>query len=324
MASGGGEESDLRSLIGTGPLEMEIARLANEGDRHKAVGLWLRNLHEANRILVRDYILRATGADPQSHFYPRSGGDFLMVVTGIDLSIDEVAVVVAQLGKVEKIYSDIGVVKVSVNNDNFLTGPIEKLSDRAHPAFYDLNKRELENIDLARVSQAVKRLAEAEPKIYRADITRKLVALLGMDWVDFKADVCKALMVWADKPGPAGDAALKEVGKLRAQKKDVPEEMVALIVKEKTPGGETVVDELWNENPTRWESYYGDLGPVAEKTLIRRFPGTQGPVRHSAVRILGRVGGTESIRLLEAASDGADSELNVLIKNAIDSIRGRS
>jgi hypothetical protein len=50
----------------------------------------------------------------------------------------------------------------------FIEGPIEKLSNKQDPAFYELNKRELESIDLERAKRAVQRLAEAEPKIYRA------------------------------------------------------------------------------------------------------------------------------------------------------------
>ena len=211
-----------------------------------------------------------------------------------------------------------------MNNDSFLAGPMDKLSDREHPAFYDLNKRELESIDLTRVSNAVKRLAEAEPKIYRSDIARKLIELLGADWVDFKADVCNALAVWSEEPGPAGDAALAEARKLLAAKGDVPQEMIALIVKEKNPDVVPVLDELWSENPTRWETLYGDVGPAAEVILIRRFPYAEGSLRHSAVRILGRVGGPKSLPLLNAAADGADSELRILLKKSIASIEERS
>ncbi len=325
-AVGGGEGlgSDLRNLIGTRPLEDEIVRLAAEGGSHMAVGLWLRNLRESNRLLVRDYVLRVTGADPQSHFYPRGDGDFLMVVTGIDQSLEEVARSAAALGTVSKIYPELSVVEVDVNNEAFLAGPIEKLSDRNHAAFYDLNKRELESIDLARVSDAVKRLAEAEPKIYRNDITRKLIELLGADWVDFKGDVCNALAVWSEQPGPAGNAALKEARKLLAAKGAVPPELIALIVKEKNPDVVPVLDELWSGNPTRWERLYGDVGPASEEVLLRRFPSTEGVLRHSAVRILGRVGSAESLPLLEASMEDANSELQVLLKNAMNSIRERS
>lgn len=318
------DDSDLRQIIGTRPLEDEIARLAGQNSTSKAVGIWFRNLRESNRYLVRDYILRTTKADPQSHFYPRGDGDFLMVVTGINQSLGEVAKITTSLGSVEQIYPTIEVIEVRVNNESFVSSPVEKLSDKADPKFYDLNKRELESIDLDRVSSAVKRLAGVEPKIYRSDITRQLISLLGQDWVDFKADVCKALSVWSETPGPAGEVALAEVRKLRAKTKDVPTEVIALMVKEKISAAIPVLDDLWRENATRWESLYGDMGPDIEATLIRGFKATEGPQRQSAVRLLGRVGGLDSLPLLTAAADGADSEMTVLIGNAMDSIRGRS
>jgi hypothetical protein len=316
--------SELRNRIGTGPLVMEIERLAGEGSTKQAVGLWLRGMREQHRFLVRDYILRVTGADPQSHYYSRGGGDFLMVVTGIKQTLEEVGSIAAVFGTVENVYKNISVVEVRVNNENFVGESIEKLTDKENPAFYDLNKKELDSIDLERVSRAVKRLADAQPKIYRSDITRKLLSLLGAQGVDFKADICSALAVWAEAPGPAGEAALKEAKDLLARKGEVPQEMIALIVTEKNPAVVPVLDELWSRKPTQWESLYGDLGPAAEATLIHRFPSTEGMLRQSAVRLLGRVGGPQSLPLLEAAVAGANPELKVLLEKSSASIRRRS
>ncbi len=314
---------DLRGRIGTAPLNSEIERLAREGSTRKAVGLWLRDLRGQNRLLVRDYILRVTGADLDSHYYPRGEGDILMVVTGINQSLEEFAKSASALGSVENTYPELSVVEVRVNNESFVSGPIEKLTDKTDPAFYDLNKRELESIDLERVSKAVKRLAEAEPKVYRADITRKFIFLLGAKWVDFKGDVCRALSVWSDTPGIAGDAALKEVKDLLARHKDVPEDMIALIVKEKNPGVIHVLEELWKNSPTRWESLYADVGQAAEGDLLRFFPQTDGMLRQSAVRLIGRVGSADSLPVLEAANANADAELKVLIRKSSESIRKR-
>ncbi len=318
------DDLELRKLIGTRPLEEEIARLAEQGSTRKAVGLWFRDLRESNRYLVRDYILRTTQADPQSHFYPRGDGDFLMVVTGINQSLSEVAKIATSLGSIEQIYPTIDVIEIRVDNESFVSRPAEQLSDKTDPKFYELNKRELESIDLDRVSSAVKRLAGADPKIYRSDITRQLISLLGQEWVVFKADVCKALAVWTESPGPAGEVAIKEALKLRAKGKDVPTEMIALIVKEKNPGVIPVLDELWRDNATRWESLYGDMGPAVEATLVHGFPSIEGVQLKSAVRLLGRVGSPDSLPLLEAAAAGADPEMTVLIANAMDSIRARA
>lgn len=313
----------LRARIGTAPLVAEIQKLALEGSGDQAVGLWFRDLSESNRFLVRDYILRVTAADPASHYYPRDGGDYLLVVTGIRKSLTELAELASALGRTEKIYTDLSVIEVRVRNDIFIEGAIEKLSKKDDPAFYDLNKRELESIDLDRVRRAVQRLAEAEPKIYRADISRKLISLLGQDGLDFKGNICSALAVWSELPGPASEAALDVVKNLVAKNEAIPPEVVGLIVKERNTGIVPILDELWYKNPMAWESLYTDLGEPIEETVLRRFPETTGTIRYSAVRILGRVGGASSLPVLTEAMSGKDPELKVLIEQSKKSIAAR-
>lgn len=315
--------NELSLRIGTAPLTAEIERLAKEGSTRQAVGLWLRDLQDRNRFLIMDHILRSTGANPESHYYPRGNGDFLMVVTGIQLTLDEVAKVAGPLGSVERVIPEISVIEVRVNNENFVEGPIEKLTDRSNPAFYDLNKRELESIDLDRIERAVKRLSEAEPKIYRSDITGRLIALLTTPDVKFKGPLCDALAKWAEDPAPAAKAALKVAEELSARKAPIPEEMIALIVKAKNPGVIPIIDALWSESPSHWEMQYSEIGEAAEPALLNRFAQTKGWHRQSAVRLLGRIGGANSLPLLEAAQDGADPELKVLLDKAIQSIRSR-
>lgn len=313
----------LRARIGTAPLVAEIQRLAIGGSDKQAIGLWFRELSESNRFLVRDYILRVTDADPASHYYPRDHGDYLLVVTGIKKSLSELAEFTSALGRTEKIYTDLSVIEVRVRSDIFIEGAIEKLSKKDDPAFYDLNKRELESIDLDRVRRAVQRLAEAEPKIYRADISRKLISLLAEDGLDFKGNICNALAVWSEVRGPASEAALIEVKKLVEKAEAVPSEIVALIVKEQNRGIIPILDELWFKNPMAWESLYADLGEPIEDTVLKRFPETTGTIRYSAVRILGRVGGILSLAVLTDAMVVKDPELKVLIEQSKKSISVR-
>jgi hypothetical protein len=323
FADGDDSQEALRARIGTGPLDAEISRLAKEGSMKQAVGVWLRGLRESNRFLVRDYLLRVTKADVSSHPYPRSGGDYLLVLTGITNSLQEVAELSAPLGQVEKVYRELSIIEVRVGTDIFVEGSLEKLTKKSDPAFYELNKRELESIDLERAKRAVQRLAEAEPAIYRTDISRKLISMLADDSVDFKEQICKALSVWSEQPGPASEAALKVVNQLIAAGKPVPPEVVALIVKEKNSAVIPVLDALWYHTPLAWESLYGEMGQAIEKSLIKRLPETQGNIRHSAVRLLGRVGGPDSLPVLAAEVPGADSELQVLLDQAQKSIRAR-
>lgn len=315
--------TDLRTRIGTGPLVSEIQRLATDGSRYQAMGIWLRGLSDSHKFLVRDYILRVTGADASSHFYPRSGGDYLLVLSGLQMSLDELAAIAAPLGKVEAIHQEISVIEIRVFSEIFIEGSMEKLTKKDDPAFYDLNKRELESIDLQRVKRAVQRLAEAEPKLYRSDITRRLISLLGDDAVDFKGNVCSALAVWSDSPGLASDAALGVLKELMAQGKSIPPDIIMLMVHEKNPAVIPILDQLWMKTPMAWESQYADFGSAIEATVIRRFPETTGTVRYSAVRILGRVGKVDSLSVLNAETSVGDSELRVLIEQAKKSIRAR-
>ena len=316
----------LRTLIGTVPLEAEIARMAGVDKSKHVVGLWLRGLQEPNRLLVRDYLLRSTGAEPPLILYPRGdahSGDFLIVLSGIPHTLNDVAEVVSVLGTVEHVYAEIQVLEVSVNNKNFVVSSIEKLTDKRGSDFYVLNKNELASIDLDRVQRAVQRLTDAEPTVFRSDITSKMLALLQSPGVTFKEDLCRALAVWSAEPGPAGTAALTEVKELIAHKAKVPPAMIQLIVKEKISGVIPVLDELWAASPGHWESLYGEVGPPAEEFVLRRFAATDGMRRQSAVRLLGVVGGKDSLPVLEGCLKGADSELRVLLEKSIASIRKR-
>lgn len=317
------EISALRKSIGTEPLEEENQRLQLAGSTHRAIGLWLRDMRGENRYLIKDYIVRVANADPESHYFPRGRGDFLLRVTGIGISIDELAKLAAPLGTVERVYPEIDVIEVKVNNDNFIEGPIEKLNNRDSPQFYDLNKRELDSIDLTRVEKAVKRLAEAEPKLYRSDITRSLNQLLGTPQVNFKGDICRALVAWSETPGPASDAALREIKKMMSHGVAVPMEMVELVLHEKNAGLLPVIHDLWEQNPRQWESLYGEVGGQAEQVLLRRFPTAEGSQRHSIVRLLGKIGSPASLPMLESSIAQADSELRVLLEKAAHSIRER-
>ncbi len=315
--------AQLKQLIGTDPLTTEIAKLAAEGGSKHAYGVWLRGLNASNKLLVRDYLLRVADASPTSISYPRDRNDYLMVVTGVTITLEKLAELAAPLGELTHIYREIDVIEIHVNNSNFIPSPIEKLTDREDPAFYELNKRELESIDLERVQGAVKRLADAEPKLYRNDITRRLIALLKDDGVEFKDVICGALIRWADEPKVAEDAAEAVLKKLLARKQAVPKEMVALLVKGKRQCIIPVLDELWLADSATWEPYYIELGSLIEPSLIRRLPEFNAGLRNSAVHILGLVGGRDSLPVLKAARTGADPELLVRIEAAEKSIHKR-
>ena len=141
--------------------------------------------------------------------------------------------------------------------------------------------------------------------------------------MDFKSELSEALAIWSETPGLAGVAVIAEISKLVDAGKPIPLEMVKLAVVEKNAEIIPILDELWFKNPVEWESLYGDIGPPAESTLIRRYSATQGTIRHSATRILGRIGTEASIPILDGAMDKADTELRVLLQQARQAVTAR-
>lgn len=314
----------LREQFGIGPLESEIQRLALSGSNKRAIGIWFKNLRSSNRYLVRDYIIRVTNADYESHFYPRGNDTYLMVVTGITLSMDEMQNIMNPLGTVEEVHEELQVIETLVDNESFQSKDMEKLTDPKNPMFYHLNNEELSSVDLERVSAAVNRLAEAEPTILRADITGRLIYLMQQDWVDFKDDVAAALSVWASDPGPASEAALEAAKKMRLNGETVPLEVIQLVVDKGNTNVIPLLNILWNENPSKWELIYAEVGPAAEDLMVQNLKEATGVHRDSAIKILGRIGGVIALDLLtEMDQPDVTGETKILIRNAISLINKR-
>ena len=319
------ETEDLRTRIGIKPLEEETLRLQSVGDTRKAYGLWLRDLREQNRYMVRDYLLRITGADPLSHFYPRDRSDFLMVLTGLNQSLEELAKTTSPIGEVVNSYPDLGVIEIRVINQNFIEPPAEQLEDHKSQDFYALNLRELDSIDIQRTARAVRRLATSEPKLLREDISQALLRLLKAPAdVEFKLEVCRALQVWSVDRTEFGAVLIEKVREMLGKQLLVPHEMVEILAKLKPQGLELVIDEIWKLKPMDWETLYGDLGPAAEPLILTKFAKLDDHSRRSAVRILGRVGGNASLEALKSAIPNADPEMKVLIGASLESIQSRN
>lgn len=315
---------ELRTKIGIRPLETEIRRLKDSGSGAKAYGIWLRDMGDSNRLAVRDYMIRTSGASPTSIIYPRENRDYLMVLTGLDKNLDEIAEITQPIALKQQILPELDLVEVKVDAAAFLEGPLDKLTDKADPAFYDLNKRELESIQLERVGRAARRLADAEPKLYRRDITRQLIKLLAMDNLDNYNDIARALVIWAEDPAEAAGAALIRLKRLHAAKKPVPPDLVELLAKSENSEALPLVEQLWLADAVNWERWFGDFGPIAEPVILARFPTLDPVMRHSAARLLARVGTKASLPTLETARRKAEPEMIVLIEAAEKAISERN
>jgi len=321
------ESEEIRALkaeIGYDPLAREIQRYESlPGNAGRgAAGIWLRGLQEYHRLQIKDYIIRNTGADPSSHMYPRPP-DYLMVVSGVTDDLAELARLCERFGEVGRILEPLRVVEVQVDNSRFVEGPQDKLSNPADPAFYELNRRELESIDLERARRSVVRLSSAEPKLYRKDIARRMQQLIREGDRALREEAAKALLVWSEPGDGAEEVVRAAVREIDEGGHDVPESLVKFLVVRGDLAVIPVIDGLWSRDFTRWEEMYGALGPAIEDPVLARYPKASVTLRMSAVRLLGRVGTAKSIPLLEQSRGESTPEVQVLIDRAIAAIRSR-
>jgi len=314
---------DLKERFGTKPLEAERDRLEEDGGGAKAYGVYLTKLIQRNMYTARDYLIREADAAPSSHPYPRDDGNYLMLLTGVEADFASVAAMVANLGAVSETYPELGVIVVEVDNDQFVAGSAEKLNNKDDPAFFELNMRELASIDLDRVSRSVERLAQVEPKIYRTDISRILIDLMEKPGVRFHGEIARALLIWAEDPGPAGKAALEIVKEYTTAGTPVPEALVDLVVKGKAKGAASAIHALWLQTPTPWQSRYVKFGEEIEQDVIAELDAEDLPLRRSALTILGQVGTEKSLPAVRKLLDDSDSGLRILAERAIAEITGR-
>jgi len=317
------EIDELESRFGTKPLETERERLKTKSGTGNVYGVYLTGLVERNMYSARDYLFRETGAHTSSHPYPRNKGDYLMLLTGVEGDLSSVARVAASLGEVEETHPDMGLLVVRVDNELFVAASAEKVNNQSDPEFYLLNMRELGSIDLDRVERAVDRLALAKPSIFKADISRMLVELMGKPGVRFHGSIGRALLVWAAEPGPAGEAALKIVRKYTAEETPVPETLVDLIVKGKVVGAAPAIRDLWLSNPNLWQSRYVKFGSAIEQDVLAQVNAENQALRRSALTILGEVGTEKSLPALRTLGNDAEPSIRVLAERAVAEIGTR-
>lgn len=313
----------LRERYTTKPLEAEQTRHEESGTGKKAYGIYLTNLLQRNIYTIRDYLIRETRAEPTSHPYPRDKGDYLMILTDVSMSIAEVAEIAGRLGETKEIHPEIGVIVIRVNNDQFAAGAADQLNNSSDPDFYKLNERELVSLDIDRVKRAVGRLAAAEPRIYRTDISRSLTELMGKPGIRFHDEIARALLVWAEHAGPAGRATLQVIRQAVAAGEPVSESLVELVAKEKIQEAIPSVHTLWMANPAAWDNHYAKFGSAIEPGVLEQLGTNSAPLRHSALKLLGMVGSESSIPNLRKLAESADPETRVLAERAIEKITER-
>ncbi|MFT4175950.1 MAG: hypothetical protein QM627_04780 [Luteolibacter sp.] len=317
-------EQSLREEIGLAPLEKEKNRLESMGVQKRVMGVRLLGMHVRNKLIVRDYLLRVSGADSlNSGVYSRNDDNYLLVLSAPDFSMDELISHLENIGSIGAVHPNLGVVEVKVDNERFLEGPQEKLTDRDNPAFYELNKRELYSVDFGRIQRAVKRLSTAEPKVYRPDISRRMNQLLEDPAVSFLEDLSRALDVWADSVPETAEAAARVLERLHREHKSIPVELVRLISKGKIVRVLPILHELWKRDPVNWEAAYQEMGESIEPALLADYSSLNVRAQVSATRMLGEIGTAASLPVLQEERSKANREIQLMIDQVSQKIRNR-
>lgn len=289
-----------------------------------AAGIWLRDIRLFNVDQVFDYLVRSTGANEDSWKYPRPPNDQLIVLLDVSPGMDRIAELCKEFGSVTRVIHDLNLVEVKVDNSRFVQGELERMKNPDDPSFYELNRRELESIDLQRALSAVKRIAGAEPKLYRSDIVGRLQELMTEGDLIMKREVARALTNWSQDGDGSVDAVRQAALRLVEADEDVPKSVIQFLIGKGDQDSVEMIHGLWLADSREWENLYGDFGPVIETRLLEGFDQLQPLEQLSAIRLLGRVGTAASLPVLEEANESASAELAVSIDRSIGLIKKRT
>jgi hypothetical protein len=317
--------AELKEEVGYGKVEEALEKYGIDGeiDGKTAVGIWLRDTRLYNKEQIVDYLMRATDAGPQSWTYSRPPTDYLTVLHDVTSDLGRLQKICERFGRVSRVVRELHLIEVVVDNESFQQGPVKKLQDANDPDFYELNLRELNSIDLNRAEAAVKRLAIAEPKLFRSDIVSRMLEVYQEGDVDMKEHVARALLNWAEPDDNASEVVRKGLAQALEANDRVPNVIVECLVRFGDTASVPLIHQLWVEDASEWESLYGDMGKAIEEPVLREIESYSPLQLISAARLLGRVGTERSLPVLEAAQEGAPSELRVTLEKAIRSIESR-
>ncbi len=313
----------LRERFLTQPMEKEQNLLIAKNSDKKTYGIYLTEMLGRNKLNARDYLVRETLAGISSHPYPRNGNNHLVVLTEVGMDFDQVSDIAGKLGKVSETHPDINVIVVKVDNELFVAGSADKLNDKTHPSFYELNRQELQSIDLGRIQLAVERLADSDATLLRSDISTILIELLEKPSVTFHDSIARALLKWTDDPGPAAVAALKILKTYTSEKISPPVHLVRLVANYNNPEAIPAMVAVWETNPVTWDKELVKLGPAIEPSVLEKLNSDQSSLRHAAIKMLAEIGTSLSLPELRKTLSDKDPEGRLLAERAIQQIESR-
>lgn len=306
--------------IGYGPVKEALVK----SPENEVVGIYLRNASELVSGKIRDYLYEATGKANRGIIYERGekGSDGLILFLQQKRSIDEMAALCEKFGRIEKIEKKLRLIDVIVERSKIDQLDKYKMLDSSSLDFEFQNLQALKSIDPTERLNAVKRLAGAEPRSRRDDITQQFIKMIPESSIELQLELINALKTWALPTAGAEPVVLEAVKKIHAQGKADKASMEFLIGR-KVEGSELILVDLWEGNPAAWSEMMLQLGQDAQILLTPKLKDMDVPHLVSACEIIAKTGTAESIPLLEKLMEEKEGQSENSLQAAIDEIKKR-
>lgn len=314
-------ESDYVRELGYAPVERALAKNPKE----QVVAIYLRKAPDSVRKTVALYIAKMTGSSDNGITYERGdkGMDGLILFANQEKSLEEIAGLCEKFGHVNKTHPGLRVIDVTMEPWKLKDLDGDKVLDKKDIGYEGQNLKALQSISPDVQMRAVKRLAISEPKALRVDITRQMVSMLETADMEMKVELIKALKVWAVPDEKVDQEVLKAVRELHKSGK-VDTTSMDFLISRKVDGAGGILLELWMKNPVAWSRMVIGLGENAQLLLVPQLDKMTAIQVIEAAGILGKVGGKDSIPMLEKAAEKHEGAAKKSLQAAIDEIGKRS
>lgn len=314
-------EDDYKMEIGYDPVENAL----RANPKGSVVAVFVRNAPPQLRRSIGAFLYEATGKKSRETSYDRGDNNMmgLILLVKQTMTIDEIAAHCTKFGRIENISRDLRVIDVMVENSKLTRLDQYKVLDPKSLDFETQNLKALDSIDPKVKMDAVKRLAAAEPRARRDDITQKLIKMLPESNTGLRLEIIRALKTWA-LPGAGAEqpvlAAVKEIHKEGKVNRDAMEFLIKFEVDE--AGG--ILLELWDKDPVAWSETMVSLGEGAQVLLLPELKDMDTAHIISASAILGKAAAKTAIPHIEEVMKQKDGQAEKSLQAAIDEIKRRS
>jgi len=293
--------------------------------RESVVGIYLRNVSESARMQIGNYLYEATDRVSHETVYVRGEDDEdgLVLLTKQEKSIDEIAALCTKFGRIKKIDKKLRIVDVYVEGAKMDYMSNDKALDPKSLDFEDQNLRVLKGFDKGAQLRALNRLAAAEPKARRDDITQQLLKMLPRSKGDLRIAILHALKTWATAEKRVSHVVAPAIKEVYAEGK-MDKDIMEFVIQRKIDAGSEILWKLWEKNPAEWSEMMSGLGEGAQILLLPNLAKMNVAQVVAACEILGRVGTPSAISTLESVARASSGQKKKSLKAAIDEIKKRS